>query len=309
MPDSKFPYLCGGVLYFLLAQMKASKGSARDHRNGIKDDHSDPVMMGDLIYTFTGDHNYGASKDTSLYRECASEGSINVPFNDSSCASDYDSTVRFRYDEALSRMSEFVTWHLNEQKYEWLVKALLDIIDRDADISDADSFYINLDGQPSTKADLRSMDSFEIQPFLVGVVHYILMFRMNCNHHGITTLETWGSKVPRKERRYTGDAGAGITRQIDVTLYVPATAETGPENEKTAPLEDPEEPEAEYTDAEVVDEAETGNDNTGNPDADATSDAKTVIIQHQTNVVMHGTTNNHLTNNGTIIFDLRKGSK
>ena len=54
MPETRFPYLCGGVLYFLLAQTKASRGTARDHRNGIKDDHSDPIMMGDLIYTFTG---------------------------------------------------------------------------------------------------------------------------------------------------------------------------------------------------------------------------------------------------------------
>ena len=82
MPETRFPYLCGGVLYFLLAQTKASRGTARDHRNGIKDDHSDPIMMGDLIYTFTGSTNFGASKDTSLYRECGSEGSINVPFND-----------------------------------------------------------------------------------------------------------------------------------------------------------------------------------------------------------------------------------
>ena len=187
MPETRFPYLCGGVLYFLLAQTKASRGTARDHRNGIKDDHSDPIMMGDLIYTFTGSTNFGASKDTSLYRECGSEGSINVPFNDSAYASAYDSTVKFHYAEALSRMCEFVGWHLNDKKDEWLVKALIDIIERDSDISDENSFYINSDGHPSTKAEIRPMAFFAIQPVLVGIVHFVLPCRMNCNRHGIST--------------------------------------------------------------------------------------------------------------------------
>ena len=82
MAEDKHFYLCGGVLFFLLIQATQQNGSARDHRNGIKDDHSAPILMSDLIYTFTGSHNYGAEKDTSQYRECLSEGSINVPFND-----------------------------------------------------------------------------------------------------------------------------------------------------------------------------------------------------------------------------------
>ena len=307
MPETKFPYLCGGVLYFLLAQTKASKGSARDHRNGIKDDHSDPIMMGDLIYTFTGNTNFGASKDTSLYRECGSEGSINVPFNDSAFATSYDSTVKYHYGEALSRMCEFVDWHLNDKKDEWLAKALVDIIERDPDIADTDAFYINSDGHPSTKAEIRTMTYFEIQPVLVGIVHYILTARMNCNHLGITTLDNWGEKKTRSERRYTGDAGAGISRRIDVKRYSPA-AEDLSEKEKTAPLEEPEEPETEYIEAEVVDDDNTSNQS-NDRQSDTAQDSKTVIIHQQTNVIQHGTNNNQITNNGTMVFDFRKGCK
>ena len=307
MPETKFPYLCGGVLYFLLAQTKASKGSARDHRNGIKDDHSDPIMMGDLIYTFTGNTNFGTSKDTSLYRECDSEGSINVPFNDSAFATSYDSTVKYHYGEALSRMCEFVDWHLNDKKDEWLVKALVDIIERDSDITDTDVFYINSDGHPSTKAEIRTMTYFEIQPVLVGIVHYILTARMNCNRLGITTLDNWGEKKTRSERRYTGGAGAGISRRIDVERYSPA-AEDLSEKEKTAPPEDPEEPDTEYIEAEVVDDDNTSNQS-NDRQSDTAQDSKTVIIHQQTNVLQHGTNNNQITNNGTMVFDFRKGSK
>ena len=309
MPETRFPYLCGGVLYFLLAQTKASRGTARDHRNGIKDDHSDPIMMGDLIYTFTGSTNFGASKDTSLYRECGSEGSINVPFNDSAYASAYDSTVKFHYAEALSRMCEFVGWHLNDKKDEWLVKALIDIIERDSDISDENSFYINSDGHPSTKAEIRTMAFFEIQPVLVGIVHYVLTCRMNCNHLGITTLDKWGEKKNRSERRYNGDAGNGITRQIDVKRYNLAAAEESDQKEKTAPLEDPEEPETEHVESEVVDDDGRAYEQTEDSEADAAGNAKTVIIHQQTNVIQHGPNNNQITNNGTMVFDFRKGGK
>ena len=49
MTENKVPYLCGGVLFFLMAHMKPSSRSAREHQNGLKDDHSDVVVMQDLL--------------------------------------------------------------------------------------------------------------------------------------------------------------------------------------------------------------------------------------------------------------------
>ena len=70
MPENKIPYLCGGVLFFLMAHMKPSAGTARDHQSGLKDDHSDPVVMQDLIFAVKGSEYTTAAKDTSNYREC-----------------------------------------------------------------------------------------------------------------------------------------------------------------------------------------------------------------------------------------------
>lgn len=47
-------YLCGGVFFFLLTRAALPKGTPRDHRAGVKDDHSDPILMKDLVYAFTG---------------------------------------------------------------------------------------------------------------------------------------------------------------------------------------------------------------------------------------------------------------
>ena len=54
MDKSKIPYLCGGVLFFLLTQASLPDGTARDHKAGKKDEHSEPILMRDLIYAFTG---------------------------------------------------------------------------------------------------------------------------------------------------------------------------------------------------------------------------------------------------------------
>lgn len=82
MSDDKKIYLCGGVLFFMLMKATYPDGSAKDHLDGVRDEHRVPDVMSDLIYTFTGNWSFGSEKDTSNYRECRIEGTVNVPFND-----------------------------------------------------------------------------------------------------------------------------------------------------------------------------------------------------------------------------------
>lgn len=124
MNDEKTPYLCGGVFFFLLLQAVLPNGTARDHRAGIKDEHKAPIVMSDLIYVFAGSKNYGAEKDTSYYRECNSEGSCNIPFNDIAVATAFDNTIKEKYSIALKRMTEFVNWHINYEMKSWLVSPI-----------------------------------------------------------------------------------------------------------------------------------------------------------------------------------------
>lgn len=221
MPENKIPYLCGGVLFFLMAHMKPSTGTARDHQAGVKDDHSDPVVMQDLIFAVKGSGYTTAAKDTSNYRECKNNGSINVPFNDVALCRSYDNAVKSNYSDTLKRMSEFAQGHLDLSKKEWFLKALLEIIENDPDIADTDKFYIECDGSPRTKASIRITEEFSLPAFLVGVMHYILMNRHDKNTLGIATLEAWGQKTPRKPRKYTGNAGESITRNISVSSDIP----------------------------------------------------------------------------------------
>ena len=123
-------YLCGGVFFFLLTRAALPKGTPRDHRAGVKDDHSDPILMKDLVYTFTGNRNVNAGKDTSKYKDCLSEGSCNLPFNERDKCIAYDGLVRENYAEALARMNEF--WMLSIKMKALMTRSCFSSIQMDA---------------------------------------------------------------------------------------------------------------------------------------------------------------------------------
>lgn len=169
MTGKNVPFLSGCVLYLLLRKAALPDASAREHQDGIKDEHKNPIFMSDLVYIFTGVQTAGSSSDTSNYREGKIEGSINVPFNDTAYISAFDSTVRERYEDALARVCKFVKWHLNPEMRGWFVKACLDVIENDNEILDGERFYIKADGTSISKAELRNETIFELQPFLLGI--------------------------------------------------------------------------------------------------------------------------------------------
>ena len=247
-------YLCGGVFFFLLTRATLPKGTPRDHRAGVKDDHSDPILMKDLVYAFTGNRNVNAGKDTSKYKDCLSEGSCNLPFNERDKCIAYDGLVRENYAEALARMNEFVNWHLDANMRVWFVKAVLDVIDKDESINDEKLFFINSDGCTIEKAKMLGEPSYDLPAFLVGVLHFILTDRRNKNHYGEETLALIGTKVPHRPRQYVGTLGEEISRKIEVSFLSPVSQPPVEKPDKDVVLE-PDEIVTEKTDDEVIQEA------------------------------------------------------
>ena len=218
METQKEYFLCGGVLFFLLTKAALPDGTPRDHRAGVKDEHAEPILMQDLIYTFTGSQNYGAQKDTSKYKDCLIEGSSNVPFNEIAKCTTYGNLVAENYPEALRRMDEFVLWHMDIEMKVWLVKALLEIIESDSGIVDEEALFIQPDGLTKTKAEIKTEENYDFSAFLVGILHFILTRRREKNALGIPTLDAIGVKKTRKPRKYTGNLGEAITRKVEVAF-------------------------------------------------------------------------------------------
>ncbi len=295
MDNKKKYFFSGGLLFFLLTQATLPNGSSRDHRNGVKDDHSELILMTDFIYAFTGSRAYGAKKDTSQYKDCESEGSCNTPFNEASAISAYDDTVRSRYSEALARMEEFVTWHINPEKRFWLVKALLDIIENDDAVEENARFFISETGMSLTKAELENETDFCLPAFLVGMLHYTLTRRNGRNREGAPTLDAISEKKPRKPRVYTGCLGEGITRRVDVAFDAPQRPETaGVDNTASEEAVEP----------DVVITEDNADSDAGSDAGREQADPRITVIQQQINVIQNGGKNVNMTNNGVMTINL-----
>lgn len=220
MENKKIPYLCGGTLFFLLVQVKKPRAKAREREKGTADGLKDPAMMEGLIKAISGSNAYtyadSLKKNTSQFRECKVDGSVYIPFNDPTTAKGYDYEITNSYDAVLSRMHRFAEDFLNPAKAAWFVRVLLDVIDQDAGIGDDAHFCVQSDGTFLSKSDLLSTMHFELQPFLVGVVHYILMNRSD-NISGQDTLDAWGIKgSERSERKLRKEFSLGASRTVDV---------------------------------------------------------------------------------------------
>lgn len=303
MAEYNIPHLCGGVFYFLLAQMKISTGTSRDHRNGIKDEHTDPIMMADLIYAVTGNTHISpemVKKDASNYRECKFEGGSNLPFKDIPVCDTYNSEVIKKYPDTLKRMSEFINWHIDFNLKEWLVKALLEIIENDIGILEDHSFYICSDGRPISKTEIIKMTTFEFQPFLVGVMHYILQYRKNKNKLGFDTLNALGTKIPRNERELTSEIGNKITRKISVIDFKINCLEfTNIENEiEVDMIANDTEDTTDTIEAEVVDDDKSS----GAAEDKSQESTNMQIINNPTIVNQYGEKNIHIEYVDKLIF-------
>ena len=218
-------YLSGCVFYLLLREAAYSGKSARQRKDGVKDSHRNPIFMADLVYTFTGYKTAGAPSDTSKYREGKIEGTVNLPFDELSTIAAYDNVIRSRYQDALDRMLEFSAWHLNPDKREWLIKALLDVVLNDEDIQEEDMFCLSTDGAFISKKNMRNAEVFEYQPFLIGILHYILTKRAGKNSLGVPTLQAITAKDKGQERRYIGHLGEKLNASVVLYGEVRASSE------------------------------------------------------------------------------------
>lgn len=287
-------YLCGCVLFFLLLQALKPNGTARSHRSGGHDKHSDSIVMKDLIYTFTGSYDFGSVKDTSQYKEGKIEGTINLPFNNGAVINAFEALIHKDHSLVLSRMNEFTNKHINRDVGGWLVSAILEIIRCDNTIGDKCLFYVKSDKQALTKDQLLKTDKFELEPFLVGILFFILVERQGKNQNGMATLDQLGQKKARKPRRFDSRIGQSMAENITVTEWHEDNYSINEETRqnKKASTED-------SAEADVIEKTNQRQKSNDSKEKDGQT-----MINHQTNIIQNGDHNVNVTNNGTMNLKL-----
>ena len=173
-----------------------------------------PADAGDSIKTYTSD-----------FKSCRKSLHIFTGFTDSDCRMKFDRDVQSGSSKALYMMAKFISECIDVPKRgEQLVRCLLGMIKDDNTIKATDEFYILPGGSPTAKQTIGSMNKIYIEPFLLGVWHFVIMNRAEKNELGAETYKTW---YPKRDD-YRGTVGSDITMAIDV---------------KSAKIEDPTETE------------------------------------------------------------------
>lgn len=270
MASSNIPYLCGGILFDFLLEARKSRHNARDKYNSGSDGLSDPEVMKKFVYIVTGEDTgitgKTLKKATTQYKSCQISNSTYIPFKETSTVSAFDSAVKNKKPDLLNRMSEFIDRFINLNKAEWLVKALIEVIVNDAEIAQTDKFAVTI-AQYANPSELKDVTRIELQPFLLSVLHYVILHRQD-NEKGRATFEALFSRHSDKAGwEFNSNIGEAITQPIKVD-YIHILGETDAEGE------------AETAEAEVCSE-----------DKDS---SKTQIINNNTIVNQYGENNIHI---------------
>jgi len=247
--------LCGGTFFTLLLQARKPRMGVRKHYMGESDGLSDPAALIALIKVMVPDYiaptasMMGTFKgNASDFKTCKISSSAYLPFKDSAALNTFDDRIKTDYGSAMEAMSKFVATFIDAgmstQKDEYLVKALLKLIEKDDSIDDGQAFYTCADGSTATKSDLLVALEYCLQSFLLGIWHFVLLNRQD-NKVGKATYDVWCPSRGGAERIYTATLGETITRRISVYSIEVMEPTVEPEIVEDGPSEDHGEPRAE----------------------------------------------------------------
>ncbi len=216
--------LCGGTFFTLLLQARKQRMGVREHYKGMSDGMADPMLLVGLAEITIPNYQMPTASmmqtiksTTSRYKSCQSGSGTYFPFTDTATVASFDQRIKTQYTTSLSAMNDYVADFIDVQsgtkKDEYLVKALVEVIDADTTIPDAQLFYICEDGTTMTKANICQATSLCLQSFLLGVWHYIVI-NVQDNKVGKDTYNAW---CPAPARSYDAALGENSPRVITLS--------------------------------------------------------------------------------------------
>lgn len=210
MAPTKIPHLCGGILFDLLLEARKPRHKARNKLSGGTDGLTAADVYSGLIEVVTGEKmNYAGkafNKCVSNYKNCSSSKGVYVPFTEPTTQSAFVSQYKRKDPDLLERMSGFIDTYLNENKCEWLVRALIETMQQEQlDIEIAINYTDSL-----KVCNLHTAKSIDLVPFLLSVLNYVMINFPDCES-GRSTFEAWYTQSsPKAEWKFKSNIGEGI---------------------------------------------------------------------------------------------------
>ena len=197
MDKDFYPQLCGGVFLNFLLECRKRRSSPRAKRDEGSDGLAEYQTLAGLIKVFCPDfempNGRSLSTETAKYKRCIKSYSVNMPFDDVLLIETFDELVKKHYTKAVARMKVFCDDFLERAigyKNDYLLSAIITTIEADETIPKNQIFYTQPNGEPITKEELCGLSTVYIDPFLLGVWHFIVTQRKN-NMVGVDTIKWW----------------------------------------------------------------------------------------------------------------------
>lgn len=216
--------LCGGTFFTLLLEARKPRCGVREHYMGDTDGLSEPEALMGLSKVILPDYKEPSESmmktvkgNTFNYKSCKNKGGTYFPFSDKGAIKAFNQRVVSNYSEALNAMiafcEEFLHMKDSIKKDEALVKAFVELIDKDKTILPEQCFYVCENGVTLNKEKIVKETNFCFQSFLLGVFHFAVT-RKEPATIGQDTYNAWCPPKGGGQRVYEGNMGEGINHQI-----------------------------------------------------------------------------------------------
>ena len=184
--------LSGGTLFTLMVRAMKRHGRNRGNYGQKGGGITQANMLKDLLKVYnpsTPDQSLQTEKGNATSFKQGKNLGVVFPVNEPVARKQFNDAVCSRYNSRLKPMEALVEKYLDTETYkEWLVKAILQLIDEDGEIADDALFYVT--EKPVEKRNINSLAEYNLPAFLLGVWHYICMNVQN-NTVGAQTFQLW----------------------------------------------------------------------------------------------------------------------
>ena len=227
MTKSDFYRLCGGTFFVLVSNARKPIQSKAECYNGITSGLTEPEALLALAKTVIPDISKPMNSEmktlkdnTRDFKACLSNGGGFFRFGDQAVLKSFDVRVKQDYKQPLAAMNDFMDEFLDiktsTKKDEYLVKGLVELLDTDKEIGNDEIFYVRADGSTMTKSQILTASELCVQPFLLGLWHYVLTV-VRDNKVGKDTYKDFCPPRGGAERIYTKQLGENSKREIAIT--------------------------------------------------------------------------------------------
>lgn len=208
--------LCGGTFFVLLSNARKNLLSKADNYKGDSSGIAETDLLIALAKLSTPDlydvKTRTLQNNTTFFKSCKNWGGSSFDLKESRSISNLKKRFSEGYDGLVSEMSNIIERFFDEKKDECLVKALIEVIKQDDEISPEQEFYI---GSSVTKSTLSNIKTIHLSAFLLGIWYYIIT-EIADNRVGRDTFERWCPAQNQGKREYCKTIGEDSTLVINV---------------------------------------------------------------------------------------------